>query len=933
MVKRWFLRVLPPLAHVVVVFGVSLHDQAFAQTKRDIDRAVAQYQQLSSQGRYSEAAQVAEKLVALAEQVWGAGHSEVSSALNNLGLQYWLLGRYLEAELELKRALRIDEAKPKTKDPDAGTTLHNLAALYWSIGRRAEAEALAKRSVQIVEASVGANHTDVVASISNLGQMYQAQKRFAEAEPLLKRALNIDMARLGPKHPEVGSGMTVLARLYQEQGRFAEAEPLMKQGLQIVEAALGNRHVDVATELANLADLYFAQSRYGEAEPLLKRAMTLREALLGKENPDTVMLASDLAFVAAGQKDWARALDLWRRSTETITRRVLRAAGKGRDEPGALTGRARSEAELNSDSFIGIIKALYRLSAAGHGDPGRDLQESFQAAQWALSSEAAASLAQMAVRAAARKPALAAFVRERQDLVIEWQARDREHSAAVAQPQKQRNRKAEAANQQRLDEIDRRVQGIDARLAAEFPQHSALASPAPLGLSEVTAVLRPDEALVLILAAREVRPLPEEIFVWVITRTATKWVRSDLTPSGLQKEVTALRCGLDATAWYGGGAARCTGLLALPPGRDPRQSGSLPFDPARAHRLYKALLGDVVELIKGKHLLFVPSGALTQLPLQVLVSAPPEATAGTAESLRNVRWLVRDHAVTVLPSVASLRALRENVKASQASRPMIGFGNPLLDGAGPADSERARLALARASCPVQIAGRASGERRAAVLPATGGLADVAVLRAALPLPETADELCAVANDLKVEARDIYLGARATVPQIQRLSDTGELQNYRLIHFATHGAVAGEVGRNTEPGLILTPPTIASAADDGYLSATRVAGLRLDADWVILSACNTAAGNTAGAEALSGLARAFFYAGARALLVSHWAVDSDATVTLITSAIATIAREPRMGRAEALRKAMLSMIDGGTPYHTHPAFWAPFIVVGEGAVSS
>jgi CHAT domain-containing protein len=131
-------------------------------------------------------------------------------------------------------------------------------------------------------------------------------------------------------------------------------------------------------------------------------------------------------------------------------------------------------------------------------------------------------------------------------------------------------------------------------------------------------------------------------------------------------------------------------------------------------------------------------------------------------------------------------------------------------------------------------------------------------------------------------------------------------------------------------LILTPPEQQTELDDGYLSASEVAALKLDADWVILSACNTAAGGAHGAEALSGLARAFIYAGARALLVSHWAVDSAATVMLITSAVGSITRDPKIGRAEALRGAMLAMIDKGEPEQAHPAYWAPFIVVGEGA---
>jgi len=112
---------------------------------------------------------------------------------------------------------------------------------------------------------------------------------------------------------------------------------------------------------------------------------------------------------------------------------------------------------------------------------------------------------------------------------------------------------------------------------------------------------------------------------------------------------------------------------------------------------------------------------------------------------------------------------------------------------------------------------------------------------------------------------------------------------------------------------------------------RLAKLKLDAEWVILSACNTAAADgTPGAEGLSGLAKAFFYAGSRALLVSHWPLVSDAAVKLTTGAFAELAKPAGIGRAEAMRRSMLTlMADEERPYYAHPMFWAPFIVVGEG----
>ena len=221
----------------------------------------------------------------------------------------------------------------------------------------------------------------------------------------------------------------------------------------------------------------------------------------------------------------------------------------------------------------------------------------------------------------------------------------------------------------------------------------------------------------------------------------------------------------------------------------------------------------------------------------------------------------------------------------------------------------------------------------------GAAANLAQLRALAPLPETVAEACALARSVGGSEADLYFADRATETNLKALSDSGLLASYRVIHFATHGLVAGgpdELQDSlAEPAIVFTPPPEgtapeALAVDDGLLTASEVAALKLDADWVILSACNTAAGNAKGAEALSGLARAFLYAGARALLVSHWEVNSNAAVRLTTGTFAALQSDPKIGRASALRLSMIALIESASePLSAHPAIWAPFVIVGEG----
>jgi CHAT domain-containing protein len=428
--------------------------------------------------------------------------------------------------------------------------------------------------------------------------------------------------------------------------------------------------------------------------------------------------------------------------------------------------------------------------------------------------------------------------------------------------------------------IVQELQNLQTTLTQEFPDYAALSDPKPLTVKDLQAALADDEALVVVHLDEK------KSYIWGITRNKASWREVAVTAAHIGEKVSVLREQL-------------------------RFRDSRPFDTRVSFELYQNILGPVEDLLRGKpRLSIVLDGALTSLPPLLLVARDP-----TGKSLKNVDWLIRTHAVTVLPSVASLKVLRAKSTIAGARKPLIGFADPVFD------RDLQQLRNTRVAANVTVA---RGIR--------GAVADLAELKAALqPLPETANELERVAASVRADAAAIFLGAAATETRVKQ----EKLDQYRIVYFATHGLLAGDVAQlaklKAEPPRVLSLPDHPTELDDGLLTASEVAQLKLNADWVVLSACNTASADKPGAEALSGLARAFFYAGARSLVVSHWAVDSDSAVALMTGTFAALAANPRLSHAEALQKSMLAMIDNKQrPDWADPKFWAPFVVVGEPA---
>lgn len=406
---------------------------------------------------------------------------------------------------------------------------------------------------------------------------------------------------------------------------------------------------------------------------------------------------------------------------------------------------------------------------------------------------------------------------------------------------------------------------IDKELKQKYPRYAKDEDQAPASLQAIRDALAPDEVLLLSHSS------PDAVFLFAISKSESRLVKVDGTRAEIDALIKNLREGFEVND-----------------GRLP------PFRIEAAHGLYKRFIAPLLTILEGKsHLTIVADGPLESLPFAVLTeSANDEKPA----------YLIQKFSISHLPSARALidlKALKVDIRQPES---FLGVGDPVL---GPPGDKRQGVAMAR------LVTRSAAER-------------VDAIRKMQSLPDTAQQLRDMSKLLNGREEDLLLGENARQSRFRAL----DLGRFKVITFATHALVAGEISGINEPGIILTPEGT-DQLTDGFLSASEVATLSLNADMVILSACNTAAPDQRpGAEGLSGLARSFIGAGAKSLVVSHWPVVSDATSALMTS----FASELSAGAppASAMRNAMLARLAAAKDEHeAHPGLWAPFFVVGVG----
>lgn len=759
-----------------------------------------------------------------------------------------------------------------------------------------------------------------------------------------------------------------LAAVYARRGDISNAIKANRQAYDVLSAlddSDGAIRSDKIKTQNNYASLLVRQNHYKDAISVFNDVLVQKA-----EGPDCLSCGIQYFNIASAYLLWydqeplnehiSHALSFAQKSLQVNLDGVGELASQTGDAFELLSrvqqkAGAYAEAHASIDTAMGIYSRLYALSKISRVDFADHIRsaaiqklhlmwdakgtsetaptESFvlgQTVSWSVTVEAQA---QFSDRLSADKPAIAALLRQRQDTSHELETLTSQLTLLIANS-------ANVTIDKNVQDVRNRIALAEAKITKIVSDLSALgAEDSVTGLSTISVdavrmTLKQNEAVVFFVVDKEVT------YQWLVTPESYHWRRIDVGEDQIVSDVQALRCGLDRHEWA---RTSCRSLLNI----QWKEGEPLPFSLKIAAKLYEKLFGQIKEEIGQRNLIIAASGPLLSLPFNVLITdgSPSQEFLNSNSDAMVQQWLIFSNATSVIPSPASLTTLERFLLGNQPLS-YLGIGNPSLSGGScPANPVERRVCADFATAALKSPGNSSIEASRTLGRAAGiGFEELyrsgadlqsvlSAVRAMCPLPETQIELECVSELLGGSPNVIKVEQDASEKVLFDLDASGELGKFKIIHFATHGLVAGDVQYLTsmkgEPALVLTPPdVITSPGEDGLLTSSEVARLHLDADWVILSACSTAAGGDVGAEGLSGLVRSFMYAGTRAFVVSHWPVLTDVAVRITTQTFVILASDPTIGRAEAVRRATIELIrDQGNNTNAFPSVWAPLFLVG------
>ncbi len=848
--------------------------------------------------RLGAARENAERAVAILQSAQPARQRDLAIAMNVLGNIMGRIGDFEKAHMLLGESLQLFETISGPGHPDVAGALIQLAMLEEKQANYPSALPLLKKALTINQRVYGTQNAEIAGNLHEIGKVERALGDHASAQRHFEQALQIQEATVGLSHPFVAFTLIELADIKHHHGDRTGARFFLQRALEIQEKALGNDHTSVAQTLTSLGYLEALAMNLSTAEKHFERAVRIRETALGAAHRDVAASLLDLARAKHAQGELSRARTLYDRARQILEDQGTLHAGL--DEQ-ALNRIWKTDMKGLQD-YAELLATLAR-SSKDEGERLAAVTSGFtitqQARGWLMQAAVARALAQREVDT----PSGLTLAKQVEDLRRRRQAIWTQLNALYALPESQRDASDLDRVKRALKQVQQLLELSNSRLRSTTPRYAEVSQPEALDIEAARRLLGAKEALIS--------------FYTLGDRTQIWLVRPDSPP--IYREAAIGRQALLSLVQQV--------RMSLSPKHDVSERTIVPpFDVQSAAEVYDLLFRPISSALTSlERLILVPDEILMPLPFSTLLTGrDTEIFARLAEQYRRnempspddlsryegLPWLSQSYSLTIIPSVSALKLIREQKISQQGeTEPFLGFGDPVLAGAGK-----------------QRGGKMLSSRASRVIAES--------LRTLNQLPGTRSELLAVAQVLGASPENaLFLGPRATESEVRRLNESGRLGHAGILSFATHGLLAGEIMGLTQPALVLTPPDTPTDDDDGLLSLDDVLQLKLPhTDWVILSACNTA-GDDGSGESLSGLARAFFFAGAKGLLVSQWSVDDQATQALMTE-IFTRYGKGQVAPAEALRQGMLAIMNEGAhnperAYFAHPFAWAAFFLVGEG----
>ncbi len=751
------------------------------------------------------------------------------------------------------------------------STQTQLASRQIESGLYSEAEWTFRETIKLIK-EYGFNENMLPDLYNRLADLYLATGQFQEAMDYSQRGGEIlNNQGVEGNSPKRLANQRRVHYALAALGRWSELLPKFDQIDAIVRTQPELERFAAQYDLRGFALLQ--NQRPADALVILNPHLQTQIELLGESHYYTAMTRGLFAAALAQTGDSVQA--------RLAFENALRHLGA----PDSMTGDfAETAFQRKTKRFI--LQNYMQLLSQTASTQVNDARTLFQVADRISSSSVQQALTEAAVRAGVKVPGLSDIIRKEQD------ARN-EISSLNAYIAMQNSESPEKLNPQVVKQMRTRKLALEAQrkefkvqIQKGYPEYFQLLQPKSPSHTDIAQQLKADELFVSIL------PMDDKTYVWAIdAQGEVHFHNAALSEADVKTLVTRIRKTLD---------------VADLGNRAPS------FDHVDSHRLYQEFFSPMESSLQGKtHLIVATNGAFAQLPLAVLTRSPTSASTPAA-------WLINDFAISHVPTANGWLSLKKLGQQPTGTQPLMAWGDPAFD------PKVAQVAVAATGSIVRssVGLRSMNPAQRLVMDA-----EAYVNYSKLPpLPETRDEVLELAKIMQANpAQDVILGADATRQSVLNSSASGLLGKKQVVVFATHGLLAGDLPFLNQPALAMAGTS--NPNESPLLTLEDVLSLKLNADWVVLSACNTAGADGKAEEALSGLARGFFFAGSRSLLVTHWSVESESAMLLTTHTFAAYKNNPSIRRADALRQAMLETMK--SPAYAHPTYWAPYALVGEG----